>query len=103
MRPVVTVSKDTIMEGGTIRVRKSVLEHLIAEKDTDHPYEHNENLKETVLVVIGALNKVPEDETKQFKELLGTTTGRGDVNYLDDDEEEAEAAELKVKALLAEE
>ena len=102
MRPVVTVSKDKIMEGGTVRVHKSVMEHLLAQRDMEHPYEYNENLKETDLVVVGALNKVLEDETKQFKELLGTTTGRVDVNYIDHDVDDEEA-EVKVNALLAQE
>ena len=69
-RPVVTVTNEKIVEGGIVRIHVSVLHHMEAMKKKNTPYAINPNIRETNLVVVGSLNKVLEEETKRFKELL---------------------------------
>jgi hypothetical protein len=70
-RPVVTVTNNEIIEGGTVRIHVSVLHHMSAMEKNCTPYKINPNIKETNnVVVVGFKDTVLEAETKTFKELL---------------------------------
>lgn len=69
-RPVVTITNEEIIEGGTVRVHESLYHHMIAKDEANEPYKINPNIKDTDLVVVGPLGKVLEDETEKLMELL---------------------------------
>ena len=71
-RPVIAVSNEKKIEGGTVRIHKSVLEHWEATKNGTNEYKINPEIKKAGnLVVVGSLDKELDAETKKFKELLG--------------------------------
>jgi len=65
-RPVATVTNEKLVEGKTVKIHESVLDHLEADKD----YPINPNIKEADVVVVGSLGKTLDDRTKRLKELL---------------------------------
>jgi len=65
-RPVATVTNEELVEGTTVKIHESVLDHLEANKD----YPINPNIKEADVVVVGSLEKTLHDKTKRLKELL---------------------------------
>ena len=69
-RPVVTVTNDEIVEGGTVRVHVSVLDHMEAMEEEKTPYAINPEIKKANVVVVGSLDKELEAGTKRFQELL---------------------------------
>lgn len=69
-RPVVTVTNEEIIKGGTVRIHLSVLQHMEAMEKLGTPYPINPRIKDTDLVVVGPLDKPLEAETKRLKELL---------------------------------
>ena len=69
-RPVVTVTNEEIVPGGTVRVHVSALQHMEAMDKKGTPYPFNPGLKGTDLVVVGPLDEPLEAETKRFKELI---------------------------------
>ena len=72
-RPVITVSNEKKIEGGTVRIHKSVLEHWEALKKEDgtSQYKINPEIKKAGnLVVVGSLDKELDTETKKFKDIL---------------------------------
>lgn len=69
-RPVATVHDNKIFKEGTVRIHETVLGHLKARN-----YDINKNIKNVNnangdLVVIGSLDKVDDEKTKELKELL---------------------------------
>lgn len=69
-RPIVTVTNEEIVKGGTVHVHVSVLHHMEAMEKKGTPYAINPTIKDTAFVVVGPLDKVLEEETKRLKELL---------------------------------
>jgi len=72
-RPVITVSNEKEIKGGTVRIHKSVLDHWEATKKNNgtKEYKINPEIKEAGnLVVVGSLDKELETETKKLKDLL---------------------------------
>jgi hypothetical protein len=69
-RPVVTVTNEEIVEGGTVRIHVSVLDHMEAMEEEKTPYVINPEIKKANVVVVGSLDKELEAETKRFQELL---------------------------------
>mmetsp|Transcript_5165 Transcript_5165/g.10691 ORF Transcript_5165/g.10691 Transcript_5165/m.10691 type:complete len:396 (+) Transcript_5165:51-1238(+) len=75
-RPIVTVTNEQIVRGGTVRVHVSALHHMEAMEKKGTPYAINPTIKDTdrvVVVVVGPLDNVLEEETQRFKELLART------------------------------
>ena len=69
-RPVTTVTNQKKVKGGTVRIHVSVLKHMEAMKEKGTPYVPNPGVKDTDLVVVGALDNVLKEETKRFIELI---------------------------------
>ena len=72
--PVVTVTNEKEIKGDTVRVHKSVMEHIEArmEKTGTSQYKINpEIMKAGDLVFVGSLDNELDTETKKFKDLLG--------------------------------
>lgn len=69
-RPVVTVTNEEIIEGGTVRIHRSVLDHFEAMEEKKTPYAINPEIKKANIVVVGSLDKELDAETKRLKELL---------------------------------
>jgi len=69
-RPVVTVTNDKIMDGSTVRIHSSVLDHMEAMDRANTPYAINPEIKKTKVVIVGSFNKELEEKTKRFQELL---------------------------------
>jgi len=70
-RPVVTVTKNKIIEGGTVNVHVGVLQHMEAMEIKGTPYVINPNIKNAKVVIVGSLGKELKAETAKFKEILG--------------------------------
>jgi len=70
-RPVVTVTKNEIIEGGTVNVHVGVLQHMEAMEKKGTPYVINPNIKKAKVVIVGSLGKELKAETAKFKEILG--------------------------------
>jgi len=71
-RPVVAITNEAIIEGATIRIHKSVFEHMEAMEQKNTPYDINPEIyKCTDIIVVGSLDTKLVDETKKFKEILG--------------------------------
>ncbi len=75
-RPVTTVTNEQIIQGGTVRIHVSVLQHMEAMEKLGTPYKFNPGLNQTELVVVGPLDKPLEAETKRFKELITVRQSR---------------------------
>jgi hypothetical protein len=69
-RPVVTVTNEEIIDGGTVRIHVSVLDHMRAMEKANTPYAITPTIKETNVVVVGSLDTELETETKTFKEIF---------------------------------
>jgi hypothetical protein len=71
-RPVGWVTNQKFVDGKTVKIHESVLDHMEATMadDARENYAPNPNLKETDFVVVGSLGKTLEGKTKRLKELL---------------------------------
>ena len=69
-RPVITVTDGKPIEGGTVRIHKSVLDHMRDTEKKGIAYNFNPRLRDANIVVVGSLDKELETETEALKELL---------------------------------
>jgi len=69
-RPTIAITDKKIIKGGTVRVHRSVLDHMIAMEKKGIPYKYNKNIKDANFVVVGALDMVLDTETNALKEIL---------------------------------
>lgn len=71
-RPVYVVKDDKMVEGATVKIHASVLQHMEDMKKAGKKYNINPKIKDTDFVVVGALGRELRDETKKLAELLST-------------------------------
>lgn len=69
-RPVVTMTKGEIIEGGTVKVHVCALEHIKGLKGKNTPYDFNPELKEANVTIVDSKGKKLKAETEEFMKLI---------------------------------
>merc|ERR1712194_273375 len=69
-RPVYVAENDDVLEGGTVKIHKSVFEHMKIKKHLGEYFPVNPNLKKVDFVLVGSLGEELHEETVEFNLFL---------------------------------